>query len=105
MYLQNTVKDLKKEYGCSSLRRCVGCKKKYECEIEDAVKYGIYIDRQKKWIKTKFFCNRIKEKCKLKECSFYDKCYKKEKTNYEIWKRAFYNNKKEDLEKLMRGGM
>ena len=99
MYLQNTLGDLTKEYGCSLLRRCAKCKKKYECEIEDAINYRRYKVRQK------FFCNRIKEKCKLKECSSYDKCNKKEKTNYEIWKRAFYNNKKEDLEKLMRGGM
>ena len=105
MYLQNTVEDLIKEYGCSSLRRCAKCKKKYECEIKDAINYRRYKVGQKKWIETKFFCNRIKEKCKLKECSFYNKCNKREKNNYEIWKRAFYNNEKEDLEKLMRGGM
>ena len=47
-------------------------------------------------MKLKFFCDYINGKCKLKECSLYD---------YEIWRREFYNNKKKDLEKLMRGGM
>ena len=104
MYLQNTSKDIKKRYGCSAFHRCAICEDRYKCEDKEARKYRKYKAGQKKWIKTKFFCEYVKGKCELKECSLYDTCNKKEKTNYEIWKNAFTNNKKEDLEKLMRGG-
>ena len=100
-----TSEDIKKKYSCDVSKACAKCKKRHECNNKDAKEYRKFEYEHRKWMKLKFFCDYINGKCKLQKCSLYNKCRKKEKTNYEIWKRAFYNNKKKDLEKLMRGGM
>lgn len=56
-------------------------------------------------LKRIYVCDYAKGRCKLTQCDRYKSCTKDEKRNFEAWKKAFEKNKRDELEKLMRGGL
>lgn len=56
-------------------------------------------------LKRKYACDYAQGRCKLTKCDWYKFCTKDEKRNFEAWKKAFEKNKRDELEKLMRGGL
>ena len=56
-------------------------------------------------LKHKYSCNYVQGICKLRKCDRYKSCVKKAKKNFQAWKKAYEKNKREELDKLMRGGL
>lgn len=56
-------------------------------------------------LKRKYSCDYIQGICKLIKCDRYKSCVRETKRNFEAWKKAFEKNKREELDKLMRGGL
>lgn len=56
-------------------------------------------------LKHKYSCDYVQGRCKLRKCDRYKSCAKKAKKNFEAWKKAYETNKREELDKLMRGGL
>ena len=56
-------------------------------------------------LKRKYSCDYIQGRCKLIKCDRYKSCVREAKRNFEAWKKAFEKNKREELDKLMRGGL
>lgn len=56
-------------------------------------------------LKRKYSCDYVQGRCKLSKCDRYMLCAKIAKKNFEAWKKAYEKNKREELDKLMRGGL
>lgn len=56
-------------------------------------------------LKRKYSCDYVRGRCKLRKCDRYMLCAKEAKKNFAAWKKAYKKNKREELDKLMRGGL
>ena len=56
-------------------------------------------------LKRKYSCDYVQGRCNLIKCDRYRLCAKEAKKNFEAWKKAYEKNKREELDKLMRGGL
>lgn len=56
-------------------------------------------------LKRKYPCDYVQGRCKLSKCDCYMLCTKEAKKNFEAWKKAYEKDKREELDKLMRGGL
>jgi len=75
-----------------------------DCRQKEAQKYKIYKKNCNATLKHKYFCEDVNGRCKLEKCPKYSSCVKKEKKNFETWINAFNKSKKEELERLVKGG-
>ena len=60
---------------------------------------------QQTMLKQKFACDYSGGRCKRNECDRYKSCSRPTKKNFEAWVKAYQNGEKEDMERLMRGGL
>lgn len=95
-----TAKEIKSKYGCSSGHRCISCEQVQTCNAKPANEYRIYKKKRMAQLRTKYKCTETGKLCSLDKCSKFSSCSRLEKTNFLKWKRAFYDDRKKELEKL-----
>lgn len=85
------------------MRRCISCKEQRTCTRSEVEQYRIYKRKRNVMLKRKYVCEYVQGGCKLRKCDRYISCTKEVKRNFEAWKKAFEDDKWEELDKLMRG--
>lgn len=87
------------------MRRCSICDEKKDCTREMAKGYRKYCSERHGELKKRYKCEIVGGLCRLDNCDRYTECNKTAKKNYKAWKRAYYRDKKKELERLSKGGM
>ena len=104
-YCSLTKIEVKQRFGCTPIKRCVSCNQRSECTEGEAEKYQQYKRMQKRELRERYKCDIVGGLCQLKKCGKYDVCNKAAKKNYLAWKNAYKQNRKEELERLSKGGI
>ena len=100
-----TSKEVKNEFGCTKIHRCVKCRQNETCSREEAERYRGYKRERNRLLGERYRCSETGALCKLKKCNKYKICSKAAKKNYKAWRDAYDKNLKKELEKLSEGGV
>lgn len=100
-----TAKEIKSKYGCSSVHRCISCEQSATCSAKTANAFRVYKKKRAAQLRTKYRCAETGKLCSLGKCSKFSSCTRLEKENLLKWKNAFIHDRKEEIEKLSKGGM
>lgn len=81
------------------------CERKKKCKKSEFQKYREFKKKRYEYFNIRYQCSDTGQICGLKNCKKYNYCMKAAKINYEAWRHAYDNNRKAEMERLMRGGI
>lgn len=75
------------------------------CTLNAGKSYREYTQKRNKIISQRYYCEEKKHRCELKACGMYKRCTYSAKKNYEKWTKAYRDDRRKIMEKLMKGGL